>query len=157
FGIGRSGPAPLSEPEVHAVAAHIDAVAASSRLDRALSLHAIGEVVLTPYGGRFSRPAAAARLDAAARAIAHRLPGYRARQVARWLPGSFARGMEIDHLHDRYGALALLGECTWGDASWRRPWTLFDPFAVFNPIPGRGQAMRVATALEPFARGRDPL
>lgn len=157
LGLGRSGPAPLSEPEVRAVADHVDAVAASARLDRALSLHAIGEVVLMPYGGRWTRPAAAARLEAAARAIANRLPGYRVHQVSRWVPGALARGMEIDHLHEHYGALALLVECTWGGASWRRPWTFLDPFTVFNPIPGRGQAMRVATALEPFVRGRDPL
>ncbi len=146
---------PRSEPEIDAVLRDLDEAASSATIDVALSLHSIGRMILYPYGGRWKPPAALARFQRAARALRDRLPRrYTIRQSSHWVPGAFARGMEIDTLHDRYGATAILIECTWGGASLRRPSSLRSPFRIFNPPDPAREIAELAVALEPFVRGR---
>jgi predicted deacylase len=152
----HGGAYPCSEPEVAAIVDALDAAAARATIDVALSLHSIGRMILVPYGGRWAPPADAARLLRAAHAIRARLPRrYGVRQSARWVPGAFARGMEIDTLHDRYGATAILVECTWGGARLLDPRTWRHPFRIFNPPDPAAEIAELAAALEPFARGAD--
>jgi len=163
--LGSSGREVASEPEVRAIREHLDACAgpgreSGARIDVALSLHSIGRQVLYSFGGRWRAPHDVARLRAAAEAVRDRLEsargvehGYRARQCARWVPGAFAYGMEIDDLYARYGATALLVECSRGGASWRDPASLVHPFRWFNPRERAVVVRELVAALEPFVRG----
>lgn len=147
-------PKPLSEPETAAVAAALEAAHARAPIDVAVSLHSIGRMILLP-GGRWQAPAAAARLRRAARAVQARIPlRYRVRRVSRWLPGLLARGIEIDHLHHRYGALALLVECSLGGLRLRDPASWIHPFRWYNPpVPAR-EVEAVCDGIEPLVRGQ---
>jgi hypothetical protein len=152
---GWSGPAPLSAPELRAAAAALDGAAAVARLDLALSLHSFGRKILVPWGGRWRRPAAAPRLVAAARAVQARIgERYDVVQCSRWLPGAFAHGTELDHLHARYDATTLLVECSRGGIG-RDPRALLEPFRWYNPRQPAPIAADLARALEPFVRGLD--
>ncbi len=154
LGWNWGGHAPLSEPEVAAVAGALDEAAASARIDVAVSLHSIGEKVLVPWGGRWRPPPAAGRLQRIAADVRDRLGGrYAAVQSSHWVPGAMAHGMELDHLHGRFGADALLVEISRGGASPRRPGSLIHPFRWFNPPQPAVVAGRTAAALEPFIRG----
>jgi hypothetical protein len=73
-------------------------------------------------------------------------------QTSRWWPGWFAYGMEIDDLHTRYGANALLVECSRGGLSFD-PATWLAPFRWFNPPDPARHAHDIARAVEPFVRG----
>ncbi len=152
---GGSGPA--SEPEVRAIVQRLS----SLPVDRALSLHSFGGVVLFPYGAMRTRPVEHAALEAWARrvaAAARPKRGYRAVQSARWVPGFTARGMELDYFHEHFGALSLLIECSKGGVladPWRPSvWT--EPFAWFNPTDLEATVGPVARAALPFLAG-DPL
>ena len=156
---GDGGAAPASEPEIATVLAALDDAHAAAPIDRALSLHSFGRMLLVPWGGRWARPDGHGRLRAAAAAIAARLAEpYRVRQVSHWLPGAFAHGLEIDHLHARYGATAVLVECTLGGILGRRPRPaeLLQPFRWYNPPDPAPAVAALADALEPFARGDEP-
>src|SRR5690606_18480823 len=120
------GARPASEPEITAILGSLDAL--GRPVERALSLHSFGRKVLYPYGGVWRRPSAHDAHRRAARTIAHTLPGYDVVQCSRWVPGAFAPGMELDHLHDRYGALAILVELGAGGAKLRDPATWLAPF-----------------------------
>ncbi len=147
------GPAPLSEPEVAAVVDRLDREARRGRITRALSLHSVGRRILYPYGGRWRAPADAAAHRAAADRLRARLPArYAVGQSSRWVPGLFAYGMELDTLRDRYGALSLLVECSWGGASLARPASLLAPFRWFNP-GDRAEAGAIADATCDFLAG----
>jgi hypothetical protein len=155
---GRTGPAPGSEPEIAAVIATLDAAHARAPIDVAVSLHSFGRMLLVPWGGRLRRPADHRRLATAARAVRGRLDEpYTIRQVSWWLPGARARGLEIDHLHARYGAAALLVECTLGGVigRWPRLGEITQPFRWYNPPAPGPAADGLAAALEPFVRGDD--
>lgn len=150
-GWNRGGPAPLSEPEIEAVVGRLDEVAADARITRAISLHSIGRRILFPYGGRWAPPADADAHRAAADALrAHLSRPYKVSQTSHWVPGLFAYGLEIDTLHDRYGALALLVECSWGGASLRRPASLIQPFRWFNPPRPEGEIRELAAGVREF-------
>ncbi len=154
FGLSWGGPAPLSEPEVAAVAGVLDEAAQGATVDAAVSLHSIGEKVLMPWGGRWRAPEEAERLRRAAGAVRARLGGrYKAVQTSHWVPGAMAYGMELDHLHARFGALAILVEISRGGVSPRRPGSLLHPFRWYNPAHPGPVAERTAAALEPFVRG----
>jgi len=153
-GWNHGGPSALSEPECAAVVATLDTVSTRSRIDHALSLHSIGRMILTPWGGRLRRPEAAPRLAAAAESVRARLPGYRAVQSSWWVPGLRGHGMELDHLYAAYDATALLVECTGGGATLREPRSLVHPFRWFNPPDPARHAAELAGALEPFVRGQ---
>ncbi len=155
-GWNHSGPRPLSEPETAAVAGHLDRVAAHAGIDRAVSLHSIGRMILLPYGGRWRPPADWASLRRAGQAVKAAIPApYTVRQTSHWLPGMFAHGMELDHLHGHYGATAMLIECSLGGVTLRDPRSLLHPFRWFNPGRPERVVGQVATALEPFLRMLD--
>jgi predicted deacylase len=150
------GGAALSEPETAAVAARVEAVAGNARIDRALSLHSVGRRILLPWGRRFEPPEEIARLRRAAAAIRARMPErYVVSQVSHWIPGALARGVEIDYLHERFGALAFIVECSAGGLSLRDPGSWIRPFAWYNPPARERAACPIAAALLPFARGAD--
>lgn len=154
-GHNNSGPSPLSEPEIAAITQTLDGIAEKASIDVALSLHSIGKMILMPWGGIWKAPESRERHLQVAQELRARLGRYTIRQVSHWVPGiSFAHGMEIDHLHQRYGATAILIECTRGELSWIRPSVLLDPFRIFNPKEGREQAAAIAEALTPFVRGQ---
>lgn len=152
--LGTAGSASCSEPEVAAAAGLCDTLVRTATLDRALSLHSFGNKVLFPYGARWKAPTDVDVLRAHARALRSRLQHrYGVVQSARWVPGFFAPGMEIDHLHDAYGAVALLLECGRGGLRWRHPSSYFHPFRWFNPPEPEPVAQDVAQAALPFLLG----
>lgn len=145
------GRAPADQPEVAGVVATLGRAAP---VDRAVSLHSIGRKLLLPWGARWARPPRWAELVAAAEAVRARLPEpYSIAQIARWVPGAFAHGTELDWLHGELGALAILVECSLGGASVRAPSSWIDPFRWFNPPDPARHADAIAAALEPFLRG----
>ena len=148
------GPAPCSEPEIAAIVRALDdEVAAGSRIEVAVSLHSFGRKLLLPWGARWKRPPRWHELDSSARAIQARITDrYTISQCARWVPGWVSYGMEIDDLHIRYGANALLVECSRGGLSFD-PQTWLAPFRWFNPPDPARVAHDLARALEPFVRG----
>lgn len=75
------------------------------------------------------------------------------RAHSRWVPGQFTPGMEIDHLYSRYGARAILVECSRGGFRLREPRTWIAPFHWYNPANARAVADDLACALLPFIRG----
>jgi len=156
FGWNWGGAGPCSEPEVRAIVDGLDAeVAAGARIDVALSLHSFGRKLLLPWGARWARPERHVELRGAAAAIQSRLgEPYTIGQCSHWVPGAFAHGMELDDLHGRYGARAVLVECSRGGLS-RDPATWTAPFSWFNPPRPESTAADIAAAVEPFVRGGD--
>lgn len=153
-GLNWPGPHPASEPETAAICRLLDReVARGATVDTALSLHSFGRKLLIPYGARFRRPARYPELYERARRVRDRLiERYTIDQVSRWLPGAFAYGMEIDDLHERYGACALLVECAFGGLT-ADPASWTTPFHWYNPRRPSLVAHDLARALEPFVRG----
>jgi predicted deacylase len=149
------GSAPCSEPEIAAIVRTLDAqVDAGARIDTAVSLHSFGRKLLVPYGGRWRRPARYRELHERARQVQARLADrYTIDQISRWVPGAFAYGVELDDLHDRYGACALLVECAFGSLS-LDPTTWLSPFHWFNPRRPSLVAADIAAAVDPFVRGQ---
>jgi predicted deacylase len=154
-GVNWPGTHPASEPEIAAIVQLLDReVARGATVDTALSLHSFGRKLLIPYGGRFRRPARYAELYERARRVRDSLvERYTIDQVSRWLPGAFVYGMEIDDLHERYGACALLVECAFGGGLTLdlERWTT--PFHYYNPRRPSRVSGDLARALEPFVRG----
>jgi predicted deacylase len=151
--LGHSGAGPASEPEVRTVLDALDeAVADGLRVDRALSLHSFGRMILHPYGGVWRRPTDYAAHRRAAEAMQASIDGlrYRIRQSSRWVPGAFAPGMELDHLHDRYGALSLLVELGAGGLQAFEPRTWVEPTRWFYPPGSSAEVARVLPALRAF-------
>ncbi len=124
------GDAPLSEPETRAV----DRVVARERPAYAVSLHAFGEVIYTPYAGTDEEPPDAPRLRSIARAMAGRQPGrgYKSMQLGRRSRYFRACGSEIDHFYGRYGALSFLIEIGAGPRL-RSPSTWLSPYRWYTP------------------------
>jgi predicted deacylase len=149
------GPHPCSEPEVAAIVRMLDAeVAGGSRVETALSLHSFGRKLLVPWGARWRRSPRYEELREHALAVQRRLgERYTFAQVSRWVPGAFARGMEIDDLHARYGARALLVECSFGGLSLDPASWLAGPFRWYNPRRPSVIAADIAAAVDPFVRG----
>lgn len=129
-GIFSPGEGPLSEPETHA----IDELLARERPTYAVSLHAFGEWIFTPYAGSRRAPPDHERLIRIAGAMAAAQPHrpYRVLQLARRSRLFQARGAEIDHFYQRHGALAFLIEIGAGPRL-REPPTWFLPYGWFTP------------------------
>jgi hypothetical protein len=146
--LGTPGAHPGSEPEVRTILDELDA--SKGLFARAVSLHSFGGMLLLPYGGRFALPPDYPSLLEHARGIGARLGGrYRIRTSARWVPGLFAYGMELDDLHAR-GIAPILVECAWGQASLFRPSTWLHPWRWFNPEDPARHAAAISAALRPF-------
>lgn len=146
------GSRPASEPEVEAIVHELS----QRRVDRALSLHSFGGVVLYPPAYSVWPVADAEEHRTWARRIARaadpRKP-YRAISASWWGLGLVNQtGLELDWFHDRHGALSLLVECSRGGVS-LRPSRLFEPFAWYNPAGLDAVTVPLAEALEPFVRG----
>ncbi|MCS6797540.1 MAG: M14 family metallopeptidase [Myxococcota bacterium] len=154
--LGGPGTAPRSEPEVDAICAKLEAWhRAGVAVERALSLHSFGRMLLLPYGGRWRRPTRFREHLDAARAMHARIGDgrHRIRQSARWVPGLFAHGMEIDHLLEAFGALSLLVECSSGGLRLHDPTSWWHPWRWFNPPDPERTVDGLVTALEAFVRG----
>ena len=148
------GKGPASEPEVAA----ITTLLGHRRVERALSLHSFGGVVLFPYGSRVATSPRVAEHTSWAQSIAKRIDPdrpYKAVQASRWVPGWTSSGMELDWFHEQ-GALSLLVECSRGGMRVKKPRSLLEPFQWFNPRSPGPCAERIAAGVEPFVRG-EPL
>jgi hypothetical protein len=139
-----------SEPEVASIAYMLG----GRRVDRALSLHSFGGVVLYPSAATVWPVADADEHKRWAASIARRADA----KAYKTLPSSWfglgmtMGGLELDWFHRRHGALSLLVECSRGGVS-LRPSRLFEPFAWFNPPKPEAIAPRIARACVPFVRG----
>ncbi len=150
--LGHGGSRPRSEPEVDAVCRGLDAWKAQGHgLQRALSMHSFGRKVLYPYGGIWAAPEDGGSQKRIAETIAS-ATDYGATQSARWVPGAFAYGMELDTLHAEYGADAILVECD-GGFEWLTPSRWRQPFEWFNPMSPNRTVTALAPTLERFVRG----
>jgi hypothetical protein len=127
------GSGPLSEPESRAV----DALCAAVRPTYAVSLHAFGEWIFTPYAGSRRTPPHLQQLLAIAGGMASaQARPYRVLPLGRRFRFFQARGAEIDHFYERHGALSFLIEIGAGPrlrapATWLRPYGWFTPPAAF--------------------------
>jgi hypothetical protein len=152
--LGKSGKAALSEPEIAAMMSLIENLERTSKLKTVLSMHSFGKMILLPYGGRWRRPEG---FDSMAE-TAQKLKGtfhekYTVRQCARWVPGFFARGMELDSIADHSGAEAILIECSGGGLSLWRPRSWFSPFRWFNPKAPEATVEGLAPGLKQLLLG----
>lgn len=153
--LGSAGAHGGSEPEIRVVLDAIEAARRSgTKLERAVSLHSFGAMLLLPYGGRFALPPNHATLHALADEVRRALPTrYGIRSCARWVPGFFANGMELDHLlHE--GMEPLLVECSRGGFSPFDPSSWLVPFRWFNPRDPARHGAELTHALLPFLRYR---
>lgn len=156
--LGGAGRAPGSEPEVRVILDTITDVkhGGATRLERALSLHSFGAMLLLPYGGRFALPpeherlvAMAREVKSAIRASGRRGSRYGIRTCSRWVPGMLAHGMELDHLlHE--GMEPLLVECSRGGLSPFDPSSWLVPFRWYNPRRPARHVAELEHALVPF-------
>ncbi len=146
----KPGSRAASEPEVASIAYMLGA----RRVDRALSLHSFGGVVLYPSAHSLWPVADVDEHRQWARSIARRADS----RAYKCLPSSWfgfgmtMGGLELDWFHERHGALSLLVECSRGGVS-LRPSRLLNPFAWFNPPDPMAVATKIAEATVPFVRG----
>ena len=146
--LGGPGAAPGSEPETRAT---LDALERDrGKIDRAVSLHSFGKKLLLPFGGQWKHPSDYAALHTLAREVNRGLGDrYAIHSSSRWVPGSFAYGMELDHFHAE-GIAPLLVECSAGGIAFGDPSSWFHPFRWFNPRDVGVQSVAIARALRPF-------
>jgi hypothetical protein len=152
--IFANGTGPASEPEVRAITELFQ----GKMIDRAISFHSFGGVVLYPWAALLRAPMDAPELKRWARHVAELADPdkpYRAVQSSRWVPGITAPGLELDWFYDKHGALSLLVECSRGGLGLPRVrlGKLLEPFAWFNPPRPDRVAPNIARATESFARG----
>jgi len=140
-----------SEPEVAA----ITKLVGHRRIERALSLHSFGGVVMYPFGSRLAASPRVSEHSRWAESIARRIDPerpYKAVQCSRWVPGLTSSGMELDWFHEQ-GATSLLVECSRGGMQLKKPKSFLEPFQWFNPRSPGPLAERIAAASEPYVRG----
>jgi|GEM_PF-856447 len=144
------GAGPESEPEVAAVARELR----ERRVDRALSLHSFGAVVMYPPARSVVPIAQTAEHRAYAQHIATAADDkpYTVWPSSWWSLGFVQMGLELDWFYERHGATSLLVECSRLDFM-RRPARILDPFAWFNPENRAAVADRIANAVTAFVRG----
>ena len=144
------GSGPESEPEVAAVVRELQ----ERRVDRALSLHSFGGIVMYPP----AKSVVPIAQTAEHRAWANRIAGaaddkpYMVWPCSWWALGFVQMGLELDWFYERHGATSLLVECS-RLSIWGVPSRMFDPFAWFNPEDRAGVSTRIADAVVPFVRG----
>ena len=123
-------PEPLSQPESRALDRLLE-----ERFDIAISLHAFGGFIYTPWAGRWKRPQDWKEIHRWGMVMsqAQGAHAYKVRQLSRW--GFFfrAQGAEIDHIYGQYGTLAYLMELTRSGLHPFRPPTWKDYFRWYNP------------------------
>lgn len=150
--LGGPGPTPASEIETKVVLSTLarERGRERGRTKRAVSLHSFGKKILLPFGGRWQPPPNLGHLRGLANEVNAGLDhGYEVRLTSRWLPGAFAYGLELDHLHAE-GIDAILVECSAGGFSWRDPSSWLHPFRWFNPPDPAREAASIAGALRTF-------
>jgi hypothetical protein len=144
------GPRAESEPEVRAIARCLE----GRRVDRALSLHSFGGIVMYPP---------ARSVVPIAKTAEHRAWGLKIAKAAderpyvvlpsSWCALGFTQmGLELDWFFERHEATSLLVECSRGGVGGPMS-RLFEPFAWFNPQERGPIASRIADAALPFVRG----
>jgi hypothetical protein len=146
----KPGSHPASEPEVASIAYLLG----QRRVDRALSLHSFGGVVLYPSSHSVWPVADADEHRQWATSIGRRADAraYRSLPSAWFGLGFTMGGLELDWFHQRHGALSLLVECSRGGFGLTAQ-KLFEPFAWFNPANLTEVTQRIAHATLPFIRG----
>lgn len=144
---------PLSQPESRA----LDRLLASEQFDVALSLHAFGGFVYTPWSGLWERPDDWAELHRLGTLMseAQGSHAYKVRQLSRW--GFFfrAQGSEIDHIYGKYGTLAFLIELTRSGLNPFRPQTFRQHFRWYNPVRPERHTIRGVRALRSLVHSLD--
>jgi hypothetical protein len=146
--LGGPGAEPGSEPETRVILSALERD--RGRIERVVSLHSFGNKLLLPYGGRWEAPHDLDALLAMAAEVNRGLGDrYDVRRSSRWLPGAFAYGMEIDHLHAE-GISPLLVECSLGGFRLTDPSSWTRPFRWFNPPDPEVQSRELAIALRSF-------
>lgn len=144
------GIAPESEPEVAAIARELR----ERKVDRSLSLHSFGGVVMYPPAKSVVPIAETAKHRSWAERIATAADEkpYMVWPCSWWSLGFVQMGLELDWFYERHGATSLLVECSRpslrGGTS-----RLRDPFGWFNPHNRAEVAERIASAAIPFVRG----
>jgi len=144
------GIAPESEPEVAAIARELR----ERKVDRSLSLHSFGGVVMYPPAKSVVPIPETGIHRAWAKRIATAADDkpYTVWPTSWWALGFVQMGLELDWFYERHGATSLLVECS--RPSLRGGTTrLLDPFAWFNPQNRQEVAERIANAVMPFVRG----
>ncbi len=146
----KPGGHPASEPEVASIAYMLG----GRRVDRSLSLHSFGGVVLYPSSHSLWPVADAEEHRRWAKSIGRRadLRPYITLPSSWFGLGMTMGGLELDWFHERHGALSLLIECSRGGLG-LHPAKLFEPFAWFNPPELDEMKTRIARAALPFVRG----
>lgn len=144
------GAGPESEPEVAAIVQQVR----ERLVDRSLSLHSFGGVVMYPPARSVVPIAQTAEHRAWAKRIAETADDkpYTVWPSSWWSLGFVQMGLELDWFYEKHGATSLLVECSrfsMRGASSR--W--LDPFAWFNPENRAEVAERIAAAIVPFVRG----
>jgi hypothetical protein len=131
-GYYATSPAPLSQPESRALAELAD----REVYDRAMSLHAAGGFIYTPWAGSWERPADHEEMTELARQMrgAQGRRPYRVVQLSRFLFFFRGHGMELDHLYARHGTQAFLMELTRGGFIWTDRSSFKTYFRWYNPV-----------------------
>ena len=142
----RTSPDSLSQPESRAIAS----LAEREQFDRALSFHAAGGFIYTPWAGAWERPNDWGKMHALGlqmQAAQGRRP-YRLVQLSRFLFFFRGHGMELDHLYARHGTHAFLVELTRGGFIWTQPSSFRNYFRWYNPVdPAHHTAQGLSAAL----------
>jgi hypothetical protein len=146
------GAGPESEPEVAAVVRELR----ERHVDRAISLHSFGGVVMYPPAKSVVPIAQTAEHRSWAKRIAAAADDkpYTVWPSSWWSLGFVQMGLELDWFYERHGATSLLVECSrlsFGGTSSR----MLEPFAWFNPEDRAAVAGRIAEAVVPFVGGDD--
>ena len=135
----------LSQPESRS----LDRLLAAEKFDVAISLHAFGGFVYTPWAGLWKRPEdwKTHHHLGTVMSQAQGAHGYKVRQLSRW--GFFfrAHGAEIDHIYGQYGTLAFLVELTRSGLNPFRPSTFKSPFNWYNPKDPKRHTNKGVSAL----------